>query len=189
VMQGEIPLMVKIPRWNLPRDLGDFEIQDLYKHLHHAYMGPAHAILSRDAAASALAAEWSELGPAEPDEEVLEPLTWTGSFVRVHLRPYRDRGGAQEALLEAFLLSAEAPRDSAAFVAAWEEAGVAVAEGRLPFLLAAFDSLDSVVRARGWPAVHHSERYLKRYRPAYRVLDRQRAEGLLDELQAGGRRP
>ena len=34
----EMPRMIPIQRWNFPDDLSGFEIQDLYKHLHQAYM-------------------------------------------------------------------------------------------------------------------------------------------------------
>ena len=65
--------------------------EDLYKLLHQAIMGPAHAAVDSAAALAALRAEWAEMAARRPDAPAAEPL-WEsirpdGALLRVHLRP------------------------------------------------------------------------------------------------------
>ncbi len=92
-------------------------------------------------------------------------------FVRLHLRPYRDRGGSLDSLLDAFLRSAAAPADTVCFRRVWESCLSALRTVDEPhFSTAAVDSFGAFVRARGFPAVHHSAPYVASAHPAYRVL-------------------
>jgi len=87
-------------------------------------------------------------------------------------------------LLEAFLRSASVPLDPAAFQRTWEEAGRRIADGRLHLRRDHYDSLDARARASGYPALHHSEAYLRMADPAYRVVAREEAAALIRELGA-----
>lgn len=175
------------PGWITPADIEFFEVEDLYKYLHQAYMGPGHAIASKQEAEAYLREEWSSLGAAQPGEQLLEVIAQRGPFVRVHLRPYRDSGGSLDSLFEAFLQSAETQVDSAGFIEAWTRSGAMIRAGQLPFQPSAFEKLESVVKQQGYPAIHHSEGYLKRRNPAYRVLSRAEAERLLERLKDGSK--
>lgn len=163
----------------VPRDAEWFGLADLYKSIHQSYCGPGHAIPSRAAAEARLLAEWEGLGDPMPDETLIEHLRPGAAFVRVHLRPYRKRGGACASVLEAFLRSASTPTDESGFAVAWRVAGGLAGEGRLPFPAAAFAKFDRRLRAAGYPAVHHSPEFERIRRPAYRLVDA--AEGALLE--------
>ena len=121
--------------WSLPADTAFFGVEDLYKLLHQAYLGPGHAIPSREAAASYLEREWAEIGAALPGEPMVEVLAEGAPFLRIHLRPFRDRGGKVDSLLDAFVRSASVKTDSASFHLAWRLARVRIATGEIPLSL------------------------------------------------------
>jgi hypothetical protein len=168
--------------WTIPRDQDFFGIEDLYKLLHQAYMGPEHAIPSREAAAAYLQAEWADLGEPVTGEPLTEVLAEGAPFLRVHLRPYRAGGGTADSLLDAFVRSAAVPKDSVTFVRAWGLAGQRIARGEIPLSVAAYDSADAELRPLGYPAIHHSAAYESHFRPAYRVIAVHEAERLLNSL-------
>lgn len=143
------------------------QAQDVYKLLHHAVMGPGHAAPSREAASDWLDRELATLGSARDREPTLEDLG--EGLARVHLRPYLAAGGDEDALLDAFLATADAVRGDpralerrlARAVATVDQLGLSSSE-----LAALVDRQ----RAAGWTAVHHSEAYVQAYAPAYRVV-------------------
>ncbi len=164
--------------WSVPADSGAFGIEDIYKLLHQAYLGPGHAIPSREEAAAYLRDEWAGLGEPRAGEPLLEVLVEGAPFVRLHMRPYRALGGTEDSLLAAFLRSATAPVDSVSFARAWSLARVRIDSGELPLSIAAYDSADAELRPLGYPAIHHSPAYQKRFQPAYRVIAAGEAERL-----------
>jgi hypothetical protein len=173
----------------LPADSSCFGVEDLYKLLHQAYLGPGHAIPSREAAESYLRREWEGLGAARANEPLVETLAEGAPFLRVNLRPFRDRGGASDSLLDAFVRSASTPTDPAAFARAWGLARERIAWGEIPLRLADYDSLEARTRPLGYPAIHHSDCYDKRMTPAYRVVARREADRLLRDLPASPHLP
>lgn len=160
------------PRFLIPGPETGFGIEDLYKLVHQAFQGPGHAIPTREAAAASLAREWSGLGPGRPDERMIEVLVREAPFVRVHLRPFRDRGGRMEDVLAAFLRSARVAPDPASFRRVWAELGEWLAGGGSHLNAAAHRDLDARARDLGYPAIHHSQTYLRATDPAYRVVAR-----------------
>lgn len=168
--------------WWLPADSSVFGIEDLYKLVHQAFLGPGHAIPSREAAESYLRSEWREMGEGPAGVPLIEALWKDAPFVRVHMRPYRDRGGSPDSLLEAFLRSGSIPIDSTGFRGAWGSARGLIARGKLPLSVAAYDTLDGELRAMGYPAIHHSGLYEEKARPAYRVVSKLEAERLRQGL-------
>ncbi|MBM3287881.1 MAG: hypothetical protein FJY88_11105 [Candidatus Eisenbacteria bacterium] len=173
--------------WNLPADTAAVGIEDLYKLLHQAYQGPGHAVPSREAASLYLREEWAELDPAGPDEELLDPLVQGSPFLRLNLRPFKDGGGSIDSLLDAFVRSAGAPIDSTGFARAWQSAASTIEGGGVPWSIDEYRRLDERVRPLGYPAIHHSDAYERRFRPAYRVLSRPEAERLIATLAARGK--
>lgn len=173
-----LPLLVASP----PAVDPGSELADIYKAVHQAYLGPGHAIPGREAAGAYLLREWAGLGVSAPEESLLVAGFPGAPFVRVHLRPYRDRGGTIDSLLAAFLRSGTVPVDSGAFREAWQGVGASIRRGDLPFAPAAYDSLEALLSSLGYPAIHHSAAYAAAHRPAYRVVARREAERLLRSL-------
>jgi hypothetical protein len=145
-------------------------LADIYKLLHQAALGPAHAV-DRLAARERLEAEADTLGdgPAEP---LTDPISPDGRLARIHLRPYVARGLDLGALADA--LAETATTWPASFDKLARFCGclgdLADAAG-IPFARA---DVVKYMRARedeGWPAVRHSDAFRTAYRPAYRVID------------------
>jgi hypothetical protein len=89
----------------------------------------------------------------------------------VHLRPYLRNGGEPEALLRAFIRTAnEARGDSATLEYYWSIAEAMCLEEKLPFPRGDMEAFFAARRGQGFPAVHHSDVYGQFYRPAYRVI-------------------
>lgn len=144
--------------------------QDFYKLAHQGVMGSEHAVGTGDAARAWMQQELASLAPAPAGvvEPLVEPLPPDGRYVRVHLRPYLARGLSTDALVNAFIATANAGRgDSAQLVCALES------------LPGQERALFETQRAQGFGAVHHSAAYERAYGPAYRVLSAERASAII----------
>jgi hypothetical protein len=158
-----------IPKWKADNAV---RIEDAYKWLFQATRGGEHAAPDAESARAWLMREWGSLGPAGKDEPVWEPLCSGGEIGRFNLRPFRDRGGKADDLLEAFLASSsEFKSEPASFVAAWDELGRRLKKktaGALTYI--SWVKLNDTMKPKNYPAVHHSDFYSKSASPAYRVL-------------------
>ena len=143
------------------------QIQDVYKLIHQAAMGSEHAISSADGARQWMARELSEMGNG-PDEPVVDPVSADGQIVRVHLRPYGLQGGDTEALLNAFILTANEFRGDLQILEEYWRSAVNMQH----FLPAEMKSFIESMQTQNYPAVHHSPEFENLYRPAYRVVRR-----------------
>ncbi len=166
-----------LPKWKADKD---FRIEDAYKWTYQATRGGEHAVPDTGSARTWLGNEWSSLVPKKA-EPIWEPLCPDGEIGRLNLRPFKDRGGDQEELLDAFLNSSRDYRsDGANFLAAWNELGKRLQTraagnlGRKVWL-----DLDTRMKAKNYPAIHHSDVYDKSKSPAYRILTLTEAKRLL----------
>jgi hypothetical protein len=146
------------------------QLDDIYKLLHQAALGPGHAVDNPAAARKRLDEELVALGSghAEPMEDVISP---DGRLARVHLRGFMAAGGKPEALHRAFVETANSYPASADKLAKFCGClGDLAAAGGIPFkqeeVVAYFDKISR----DGYPAVHHSEAFRHAYHPAYRVI-------------------
>jgi hypothetical protein len=95
------------------------QLEDLYKLLHQGVLGSEHAVTSPSGAREWLEREIAGLGPG-PEEPLIDPISGDGRIARVHLRPFLAGGGDQEALLTAFVRTANEHHGSRReFEAAW----------------------------------------------------------------------
>ena len=146
------------------------QLDDIYKLMHQAALGPGHAVDNPAAARKRLDQEWVALGeaPAEPLQDIISP---DGRLGRVHLRSYLAAGGNPDALHRAFVETANSypasPDKLAKFCGCL---GDLAAAGGIPFaredVLAYFEK----IARDAYPPVHHSEAFRTAYRPAYRVV-------------------
>jgi hypothetical protein len=147
-------------------------VQDLYKLIFQAAMAAEHGIADVAAARRRLTHELQELADG-PDEPLIDPISPDGGIVRIHLRPYLASQGDPEALLAAFMRTAQTHHGSVATLQRyWHVAEDMAAAGLLPFGPEALRRFFMVMQAQGFPAVHHSAGYRAAYRPAYRVIVR-----------------
>lgn len=166
-----------LPKWKADRNV---QIEDAYKWTYQATRGGEHAAPDKESARKWLETEWVTLKAAQENEKLWEPLCPGGEIGRFNLRPYRDGGGSQENLIEAFIASSNEYRsEPETFTAAWAELGRRLKKHPAGNLnLKAWAKLDAEMAARGYPAVHHSETYNKAAAPAYRVLTLAQAQKL-----------
>ena len=164
----------------------ELRVEDAYKWLFQATRGGEHAVAGEFAARRWLETEWAALGPAQPDEPLWTPLAPDGRFGRLNLRPYRAQGGAPAPLLAAFLASSAVfDASPARFRQAWAALGRTLERNPAGYLNPAeWRRLDREMRARKYPALHHSPEYGQIRRPAYRVLTAGEAKKLMDALPA-----
>jgi hypothetical protein len=146
------------------------QLDDIYKLLHQAALGPGHAVDNPAAARKRLDEETAALGsgPAEPVQDIISP---DGRLGRVHLRNYTAAGGDLGALHRAFVETANSypasPDKLAQFCGCL---GDLAAAGGIPFaqkeVVAYFDKIARDL----YPVVHHSKAFRDAYHPAYRVV-------------------
>ncbi len=146
------------------------QLDDVYKLLHQAALGPGHAVENPVAARKLLDEEIAALGEesAELLQDVISP---DGRLGRVHLRPYLASGGDRDALHRAFVETAHSypasPDKLAKFCGCL---GDLAAAGGIPFVREEVVTYFGKIASDGYPAIHHSEAFRNAYRPAYRVV-------------------
>ena len=149
------------------------EIQDVYKLIHQAALGSEHAVSDTAAARRWMDREIAALTDG-PDEPLFDPLTPDSQLVRVHLRPYLAGSGSPNALVRAFIETANTyPGSVERLRRYWQYAEQSAEAGTLPFNREAMAAFLAEQAEAGYPAMHHSARYEAAYAPAYRVVARQ----------------
>lgn len=154
-------------------------IQDAYKLLYQAVLGPEHLIVDPETFAARLREEYMALVPG-PEALLWEPIRPDGRLGRLHLRAFRQQGGNLEQLIAACLRTAEYRWGTPAELRhvwrtflelcragrwsgwSWEEAQ-------------AFG--EQLARER-FPSVHHSPAYAIVEQPAYRLVASELVERL-----------
>ncbi len=145
-------------------------LDDIYKLLHQAALGPGHAVGDPVAARKRLDEELAGVQAAshEPARDVISP---DGRLGRVHLRAFLAAGGDPDALYRAFVETAASypasPDKLAKFCSCL---GDLAAAGGIPFAPEEVNAYFDNIARQGYPAVHHSEAFREAYRPSYRVI-------------------
>jgi hypothetical protein len=166
----------RYPQWTM---------DDLYKLIHQAAMGSEHIMGDEAVLRDWLVQELAHLDPGR-DESLVDPISPDGRIVRVHLCPFTNLQLQEEPLLQAFIRTAEEVIPSSMQLAEYAASAIQIAkEGKLPFSSAQVTSYMEDMRARDYPAVHHSVRYKQLYKPAYRVVS---SDLLPKEIIAAARR-
>lgn len=159
-----------IPKWKADKNV---RIEDAYKWTYQATRGVEHAVPDEESARKWLNDEWQTLRNPKANELFWEPLCPGGEIVRLNLRPYKAHGGSNpDDVLEAFLASSrEFKATVSSFTDAWMELGERLKKqsvGKLDYK--GWARLDAEMKAKNYPAIHHSKKYEKAHHPAYRIL-------------------
>ena len=149
------------------------QCQDAVKAVFQAEWGCEHLISDEQSVYDYLKGEW-ERTPEDASCALIEPLG--GHFVRLHIAAAKAQGLSMDTLFRMFLHAAQIRcGDAARFSDALDSIAGMAREGRLPFSYEEAEDCIRAYRARGCPAVHHSEAFRQAYHPAYRVIDRDTA--------------
>ncbi len=167
-----------MPRWENTKGM---RIDDAYKWIFQATRGGEHAAPSREAATAWLEREVTSMGEASVIEREWIPLCPDSSIGRLHLRPFKARGGKNDDLINAFLTSARDFRsEPKAFTDAWAELGKRLKKkGFGAVTHKEWQRLDREMKKKDYPAVHHSDEYNRTNKPAYRVITLEQAQLLI----------
>jgi len=170
-----------LPKWKADKNV---HIEDAYKWTYQATRGGEHAVPDRESARKWMTGEWESLSEKKEAEPVWEPLCPGEDIGRLNLRPFKMRGGKADDLLNAFLASSREYRsDGENFIATWNELGKRLKRSSAGSLThAAWLSLDAEMKAKNYPAVHHSKPYNDAVQPAYRILTRAEMKKLLSPV-------
>lgn len=170
-----------IPKWKSDNNM---RIADAYKWTYQATRGGEHAMPDRDSARKWLEREWHSMGGEPMDKVEWSPLCPGGEIGRLNIRPFKTRGGEADDVLDAFLASASEFRSEPDdFTDAWNELGRRLKKRKIGKLeYREWLRLDAEMKAKNYPAVHHSEAYNEAYSPAYRILTLDQARKLIPSL-------
>lgn len=154
------------------------QARDLYKLVYHGAMGNEHLMTDTIGIFRYLQQELESV-EASDDEPLVEPVRPDSQLVRLNLRPFKARGGDPKRLFAAMLSTSTQFRKSEDdFGKWWSDVEKLAAEKRVPVGLRELRELFTSMHEKHFPAVHHSEEYRDRYRPAYRVILLSEVSGL-----------
>lgn len=146
------------------------QVQDIYKLLHQAALGSEHAVLDPGTARRYLERELVEMGEGTC-EPLLDTISPNGHLARINLRPYVQAGKETQALLKAFVRTANEWRGSVENLRAYGKAAAQRSELECwPIRRVEIETFFAKMEEKSFPAVHHSDIYADLYRPAYRVV-------------------
>jgi hypothetical protein len=149
------------------------EIVDMYKLVHQAALGSEHALKSVEIARARLERELDELSE-DPHEPLIDRISPNGRIVRVHLRPYSQSGCPSEILLQAFIRTAKEYKGSVELLkACWSVVEYLATNEVIPTRVHDLRIFFEGMEENGFPAVHHSSKYVEAYKPSYRVVARE----------------
>jgi len=167
---GAVEALVK-KQQKLHLNLG---VQDVYKLLFQGVMGVAHILRDKERARKYLENEFASVDVSEfLGEPLIENVSVRGRVVRVNLRPFKRLGLSLDKLFKAMVVSAETMKeDKEMFIILWSRFTEIVKARKLDFDYEALVEFDKAMRDRGYPPVHHSQKYAEANKPAYRVVDK-----------------
>ncbi len=152
---------------NLYPEMG---VQDLYKLIYQAKMGPAHLGTDKDIILNYLNEELESIN-ADTDINLIEKISPSGKYVRINLKKFKSDDGNKILLANAIALFAGGEvEDMEILSKRWNMISKMVDAGELPFDREKFRQFNDTVISKGFTIPHHSEEYLKCYSPAYRVV-------------------
>jgi len=155
-----------------------WQIEDIYKLIHQAAMGSEHAVRNIPAVQEWMERELAILGEG-PEEPLVDPIRPDRCILRIHLRPYVRIDGDPQALVEAFITSANQFKGSTDDLENfWATARLMAVERKLPVKPTEMDDLFDEAKKEGFPAHEHSRIFEELYRPAYRVIAAELVESL-----------
>lgn len=159
----------------------EMQPQDLIKLLYQNEFGCEHLVADEGAALAWIKKEYASI-PHDSEHIFIESIG--GGWTRVHMEPLAAKGVSPETLCGAFVRSARRGQAGTkqSFLEKIELLERMSREGRTSFTRTLLASFLEKYQALGYPPVHHSEVFRKKYHPAYRVVwgDYLKELGLMD---------
>ena len=144
----------------------EMQIQDVFKFIYQSSFGCEHLVSSLEKVTEYLIQEYNTLQIGKDIR--IEKLD--GNYSRVYLS-YLNNGISIDTFGKLFFLSAK--KEEGGLAALEDKLKVAnqmVREGILPFAIEEFESAIKEWKNKGFPAIHHSDTFRQKYKPAYRLI-------------------
>jgi len=145
---------------------------DVYKLVYQGTFGPAHL-----AADSLLMLNYlqDEIAGIDADSNTasFEPVCPSRKYIRINLKYFKAIDGDPHKLVSAILRSSVTTTDSNSIKKHWKWVEEMAEDGELPFEPVAFQAFSDSIKNLHYPVIHHSEEFMKIYKPAYRVINRE----------------
>jgi hypothetical protein len=152
---------------------------DIYKTFFQGFLGPAHLITDSNSAMQYIKQELAEANSFEPYDE--QPLPPDGKFVRTNLKLIKDGKVPLEDFTAAFVNSAKpvSGSDIENWKAQWAKilAEIEKQKPNMPNFHQDKDFINSLLEKNEY-VVHHSDEFIAKYNPHYRVMTAEQAETL-----------
>jgi len=178
-MQLDRPGLLELLRQHLA-SYPQMQLEDAYKLIYQAALGPEHLLSSPGQFSRLLQAEFERLEP-DPNQPLFEALRPDGSLFRLNLRAYKSRQLGLSRIIDALLMTPRlASGTPAELKATWQVFSRLCQQGYLAgFDAGAVQQFTRLLEQQAYPAMHHSEIYRRLYQPAYRLI----AASLIPDLE------
>ncbi|PWB51592.1 MAG: hypothetical protein C3F13_14250 [Anaerolineales bacterium] len=155
------------------------ELQDAYKLIYQAVLGPEHLIGSPEEFSRYLELEYASL-QADAAQHLFEPIRADGSLFRLNLRAYKARELGLAGLVTPLMMTAQFIQGTQSELRlTWGSFTQLCLQGYVRhFEPEEVELLDWQLIEQDFPALHHSEAYRRLYQPAYRLV----SAGLIPSL-------
>ena len=148
------------------KDYPELQMQDIFKYLYQSSFGCEHLISSLERVTDYIANEYSDI--RFEGDKTIEQLD--GNYSRVYLS-YLNNGLSVDTFGKLFFYSAKKETDGLANLEnKLEIPKKLVREGKLPFSVNEFENAVNEWKNNGYSAVHHSDIFREKYKPAYRLI-------------------
>ena len=147
-------------------------IQDIYKLIHQAAMGPEHLIKNKDTAFEKLCGELEQID-AHSSRPLWEKIDPSDRLVRLNLASFKEKQGDPKKLFEAFYQTASTFNSSPDKIERyWNEVLIFAEQNHIPYLATELRAYFKTKVSQNHSAEHHSDTYAKVYQPAYRLISK-----------------
>lgn len=162
----------ELTRWH-QRLRPELEVVDVYKMLFQSVYGVQHIL--QDTTKWRLEEELSELEPLKLfDEPLIEGISVDNAIVRINLSPFKVNKLPSDKLFLALATSIEEIRGTQkTLLRLWSQFRNLVEARKLSFDTSDLQDFDDRAKKENYPPYHHSAKYKRLYRPAYRVVKRE----------------
>ncbi|MBL7135168.1 MAG: hypothetical protein ISS81_01080 [Candidatus Marinimicrobia bacterium] len=148
----------------------EMEVQDLYKIIYQATLGPAHLGTNEKIILSYLNREIESIN-ADPEIDLVENISPSGKYIRINLKKFKNKSGNVKLLANVIALSAkEKVLNMEILNKRWKMIARIVDSGDLLFDKEEFRQFSNFIISNKSEIPHHSKKYRECYSPSYRVV-------------------
>jgi hypothetical protein len=150
----------------------EMEFVDLYKLVYQGTLGPAHLGTDYQTIRAYLNQEMANIEPKKGD--MVEPISGDQKYLRINLYAFKEAGGNSDSLAKLVYRSCQKELDGYQKL----EKRMRLAGKVLQNYPRKYDYQEYLeylekIAKNQYPVPHHSETYIKEYKPAYRVISRE----------------